>query len=83
MKPNRIFLGQEGLIGVVVVVTLSIIGTLGLLVMNGPDAVNQYNNSLHRIRTESPTNEDMQYVADNLGSLTDAAGGITYTNGCG
>ncbi len=81
MKKTQIILGQEGFVGIVVVVTLSLIGTLGLRVANGPDAVNQYNNSLNRIRNENPTNEDMHYVADNLRSLTDAAGGIPIPTG--
>jgi hypothetical protein len=81
MKITRTIFGQKGEIGIIVVLTLSIIGTLGLLVVKGPDAVNKYNNSLNRIRNENPTNEDMQYVAENLASLTDAAGGLPIPTG--
>lgn len=65
---------EKGL-AVVAVVVLSLIGTLGLLVVRGPSVLDSYDQSLSRIRNESPTNEDMNYVKDNLGTLADAADG--------
>ena len=65
---------EKGL-AVVAVVVLSLIGTLGLLIVRGPCVLDRYDQSLSRIRNESPTNEDMNYVKDNLGTLADAADG--------
>ena len=65
---------EKGL-AVVAVVVLSLIGTLGLLIVRGPSVLDRYDQSLSRIRNESPTNEDMNYVKDNLGTLADAADG--------
>ena len=81
MKITRTISGQKGFITTIAVITLSVIGALGLLTWKGPGCLDKYNECLGRVRTGEPTNEDTNCFAVALGCLTDAAGGVPIPTG--
>jgi hypothetical protein len=80
MKNIRCGAYERG-IGILATVVLTLIGTLGLLVANGPGTLDKYNESLRRIRDGNPKNADLTYVKDAIGELADAAGGVPIPTG--
>jgi hypothetical protein len=76
-----VFSCEKGELSLIVIVTLSIIASLGLLAVRGPEALDKYNQSLGNVRNGEPTNQDMYATRDAVQSLADAGGGLPIPTG--
>jgi hypothetical protein len=81
MKIFRMKSGEKGALPIIAVVGLSLLGTLGLLVIKGPTAINNYNSAMREIRNGAPTNDTIKKETDAVAELVDAAGGLPIPTG--